>query len=854
MLKYCLKILTLNHQMARNTPSPWDPEDLILFLKNNCSILKGSKHGLEKECLRVTPSGNLATTCHPHFLGSKLTHPHISTDFSEAQLELITSAFSSEKRACGQLEQIHRYIHQNLSQEYIWPSSMPCRLSEEKSIVIADFGSSHVGQEKTIYRRGLAHRYGRKLQTISGGHYNFSFSKTFWSSLQKKFSPSCEQQDFINTSYLCLIRNFFRTAWIHTYLFGASPIADPSFFESASKASHPQHPYATSLRSSNYGYTSKVQAQHFISYNSFESYLNDLNYALNFSHPEYEKIGLYKGGEEIQLNTHLLQIINENYTRIRPKSNKRKNLSPLENLRKKGIDYVETRLIDLDPFSPIGIQVEQLYFIHTLLLHSLATPSPFLHAEEARKITKNQNLIALQGRDPNLKVIQDQRQVPFRESALNLLNSMAPFAAILDQAFSTKRYSLSLEEQVQKVLYPSLTPSSKIIDSLKKKDFITWNLCLSQGQRKSMKSLPLSFLSRNKWKKLSEDSLLSQKKLEMQDSLSLRGYQDMEISTQLLIQAAKKESIDVEIIDRRANFICLKKGNRQEYVKEATKTSKDSYISFLMMENKVVSKHLLFEKDIVVPKGRHYASLEKALEDYPKFSSQHTIVKPTNTNFGIGVFNIPPQNPTLYKYALKEAFKQDHTVIVEKFIKGEEFRFLVVDNQVIAIVKRLPANVEGDGKKTVQQLVKEKNHNPESFKAPKYFIQLKKHEKEMLKRLSLTPKSIPQKGQKIFLRSNSNVCTGGDPIDVTDDVCLSYQKIAIQSAQAAQASICGVDMMIQDVHTPANKNNYAVIEINFNPTLAIHHFPYQGRSRPCARAILKMLGLVNEPPLKKPAH
>jgi glutamate--cysteine ligase/glutathione synthase len=326
----------------------------------------------------------------------------------------------------------------------------------------------------------------------------------------------------------------------------------------------------------------------------------------------------------------------------------------------------------------------------------------------------------------------------------------------------------------------------------------------------------------------------------------MEGYEKLELSTQIVIKEALKRDFDVEILDWSDNFIRLKKGNKIEYVKQATKTSADTYISPLIMENKEVTKILLNEHDINVPQAITIQSVEEAVEHYSEFSNKDIVIKPKSTNFGKGV-TILKQSYSLaeYKKAVMSAFNEDNSVMIEEFVSGKEYRFLVVGDEVAAILHRVPANVTGDGIHTIEELVKEKNKNPlrgKGYVTPLEKINLGDSEKEYLEFQSKNFKYAPQKDETVFLRENSNISTGGDSIDFTDEIIDDYKAIAVRSAKAVGANICGADIIIKDIYTKPNKMNYSVIELNFNPALHIHNFPYKGENRHVEEKVLDLLG------------
>src|SRR5687768_7823241 len=365
--------------------------------------LKGARRGIEKESLRALPDGKLALTPHPIALGSALTHPHITTDFSESQLELITGVHRDVETCLAELTEIHQFTYRALAEagdERLWVSSMPCRLPPDETIPIGRYGSSNVGRAKSVYRMGLSHRYGRRMQTISGIHYNWSMP------------------DVSSAEYFALIRNFRRHAFLLLYLFGASPALCSSFVAGRAHELKPlgegsmHMPHGTSLRMGRLGYQSEAQASLAVSYNSLDGYAASLQDALTRPWPAYEAIGIQNlGGEYNQLATTLLQIENEFYGTIRPKRVIFPGERPLHALRERGVEYVEVRLMDLDPFERLGINASTMRFLDVFLLHCLLADSPPDTREEIAELAHNQNLTAARGREPGLKLLRAGREV-----------------------------------------------------------------------------------------------------------------------------------------------------------------------------------------------------------------------------------------------------------------------------------------------------------------------------------------------------------------------------------------------------------------------------------------------------------
>ena len=796
--------------------------------KRNHSLLKAFHCGIERESLRIDQKGNLSKNSHPKALGSPLTHPHISTDFSEQQIEWNTPPYSSFQRSSRYMEELMQFSLKTLKSELLWPFSMPPHLNK---VEIARFGSSHQGKRKELYRLGLEKRYGTNLQMISGIHFNFSFDRKFWKKIHAYENSDLPLQNFIDEKYLGMVRNFLREGWLLTYLFGASPIMDPTY------APFPKHfkkgkdfyyaPYGTSIRTSNLGYYSRIQNQLAISFNTLESYLSELKKAITTPKKEYLSI-------KNQLNDHILQIENEHYSRIRPKRTPSKGETPLEALEKRGIEYLEIRAVDLNPYSPIGICPEQLEFIHLFLLYCLFEKSPNLTKKSQQCLTCNQNNVALQGRDPSL-ILTCPSPISMKTWGKKILKKMEPLAELLG-------YKINLNLQKDKMLNASLCPSSLILEEVVDKGYVNRALSLAQSHKATLLKKKISQNKLDYLESLTKSSLVENQRLETASEILVEGFEDFELSTQVLIREALKRKVSVQILDSEDHILRLEKNKHIEYVKEATKTSKDRYITAFLLENKEVTKKLLFEKGFNVPMGKTYSTIDSALADYSDYENKKVVVKPKSTNFGLGVYFIHPRDKKNYVFAVESAFYHGASIIVEDFCPGEEFRFLIINNKVIGVAKRDPANVIGDGKQTIKALVYEKNHDPFYYRDAKSRIHLGRDEKEMLRLQKLSTLSIPKKGRKVYLRHNSNVSTGGDALDVTDVIHHEYQKIAVKASQALDAKICGVDMMIQHPKQAPTKKNHAIIELNYNPVLFIHAYPYKGKRRDVAEPLLDLLG------------
>lgn len=508
---------------------------LTHFASTANQTLGGIRRGVEKESLRVTPEGELSQAVHPKGLGSALTHPHITTDYSEALLEFITEPFTRVDALLKQLDDIHRYTYNVLDRELLWPASMPCALKGEEGVPVALYGSSNSGKMKTVYRLGLAHRYGRVMQTIAGVHYNFSLPDDFWRTLQREEGDTDSLQDFKTRRYFDLIRNFRRYSWLLIYLFGAAPAVCRSFvrnrphklvpFEGDEHTLHA--PYATSLRMGDLGYQSDAQQQMIVCYNDLPSYLQTLCKAITQPHPAYQAVGV-KGsdGEYQQLNTSLLQIENEFYSSVRPKRTTRRGETALQALRLRGVEYVEVRCVDLNPYEPLGISAEQIHFLDAFLLHCLLSPSPKADDQEYRNIQENQARIVYRGREPGLTLCRGEGEVAMAEWAETLLREMSDCAGLLDQNAGDGHFRAAVGQQRRKVEDPSLTPSARVLEDMRrdKLTFFRHAMGLAEKHRDAFLERPLEPEEQAAYAQMAEQSLSDQEAVEAADQLSFEDY------------------------------------------------------------------------------------------------------------------------------------------------------------------------------------------------------------------------------------------------------------------------------------------------------------------------------------------
>jgi glutamate--cysteine ligase len=498
------------------------------------SVLADLRRGIEKESLRTRFDGKLARTPHPTALGSALTHPHITTDFCEAQLELITGVHTSVDTCLDELKHIHQYVFRHIGEELLWCASMPCGLPEEAAIPIAQYGPSNVGRAKSVYRNGLSHRYGRRMQTISGIHYNFSLPASAW--------PLPGLGD-ASTAYFALIRNFRRHSWMLLYLFGASPAVCTSFV--AGRAHQLRElapgtlylPFATSLRMGRLGYLSEAQDSLSVSYNDLKSYTASLYGALTQPYPPYEAIGIRDGDEYRQLATSLLQIENEFYSTIRPKRVIFPGERPLHALRERGVEYVEVRAMDLDPFCPIGITADTIRFLDIFLLHCLLTESPPDTPGEIETITHNKQCVASRGREPGLSLERDRERVELREWASQVLAECEEIAVELDAACGGTDYQHALSVAVRRVDDPDSLPSARALAEMEEDydgAYAEAVITRSHAHRQLLMSAPLPAAVEERFARMSRESIEAQRNIEASDKVPFEVYRQQYLSRERL--------------------------------------------------------------------------------------------------------------------------------------------------------------------------------------------------------------------------------------------------------------------------------------------------------------------------------
>jgi glutamate--cysteine ligase len=507
-------------------------------------VLRDLRRGIEKEGLRIRPDGWLAETPHPHALGSALTHPRITTDFCEAQLELITGVHMRIESCLQELVELHQAVYRAIGDELVWGASMPCKLPADDEIPLARYGSSNIGRLKTLYRLGLSHRYGRRMQVISGIHYNFSLPDSAWEHLPDAGGAKRGSGAHRDREYLALIRNFRRHSWLLILLLGAAPAACGTFVAGRRHGlatwdtGSVYAPGATSLRMGGLGYRSEAQASLAVSYNDLRRYAGTLNRALTQPYPAYEAIGLREGDEYRQIATTLLQIENEFYGTIRPKRTIRPGERPLRALGERGIEYVEVRCLDVNPFLPVGIDADAMRLVDIFLLHCLLSDSPPDSPAEIAALGCNQQLVAEAGRDPATRLERDGEAAAPAEWGARILGECEPIAEALDAAHGGGDHSRVLAQAQRSLREPEALPSARVLREVSEthgRSFPAFAMAQSRRHRDEILSRPLDPAVAARHAELAMRSHAEQAEIEAADDIPFEEFRRRYIEQELLV-------------------------------------------------------------------------------------------------------------------------------------------------------------------------------------------------------------------------------------------------------------------------------------------------------------------------------
>ena len=739
-------------------------------------LFRQGSFGFEKESQRVHADGSIVTTPHPKSFGSRSYHPYIQTDFAESQLELITPPNKKVEDSLRWLSAIHEVVLRSLPEnEYIFPLSMPAGLPPAEKIKVAQLDDP----ADVAYREHLVKSYGTYKQMVSGIHYNFQLDADLIQTLFKAQSEYQSAVEFQNDLYLKMAKNFLRYQWILLYLLSATPIVDKNYFKDGISPLKPNQ-YVRSLRSSQYGYVNAPEI--IVSYDSVEKYVETLEHWVTEGKLIAEK---------------------EFYSNVRLRGAKK-----AREFLDKGIQYLEFRLFDLNPFEPYGINLEDAKFIHHFILLMIWMDETA--DQQAVELGKSR-LAEVAWEDP-------RSQTAYRAEGETILNQLL---IMLEQIGAEDEIARIVKDKLAQFIEPEKTLCGRLVNAIE---------------------------HAGGYQRLGAELALRNKQQAFERFYALSAFDNMELSTQALLFDLIQKGIKTEILDENDQFLCLQHGEHIEYVKNGNMTSHDSYISPLIMENKVVTKKVLAKAGFNVPQSVEFTSLEQAVASYPLFEGRAVVIKPKSTNYGLGIsiFQQGVHNRDDFAKAVEIAFREDKEIMVEDYLVGTEYRFFVLGEETLAVLLRVPANVVGDGVYTVAELVAAKNDHPlrgDGSRTPLKKIALGDIEQLQLKEQGLTVDSIPAKDQLVQLRANSNISTGGDSIDMTDEMHDSYKRLAVGITKAMGAAVCGVDLIIPNLKKPAEASlsSWGVIEANFNPMMMMHIFPYAGKSRRLTQNVIKML-------------
>lgn len=737
--------------------------------------LWNSTIGIEREALRIDQDGNLAETPHSAEWGTRTQQPYIQTDFAEAQVELITPPVIEPREVLNWLKASHQIVATTNQQhhELLWPFSTPAVIPNPRTeIPVAKLDDP----KEREYREYIGEYYGKDVQLLSGIHYNFQINPEV---MKRRMPDQDTHIDRHNEVYMHLSRNYYRYRWLLTYLLGVSPYVDPTY--GTELYGNPHKSVMRSIRQSRYGYNNKEDVK--ISYDTLESFVEDLEYAVSSKQLSLQK---------------------ELYRDVRLRGGKE-----ARDLLTKGIQYVEFRNFDIDPFSPYGMSEAMLKLVKVFIITLL-----FMEDAKAEGVRL--------GDERNREIAEEDPFTPlnYLDEAQMLFDAMKKVARGIDeQSGRTGELERVINEYEAMIHDVTLTPAARVVKNAKdSEEFLRFGL---------------------KQARLFQEVYLEKPYL-------LHGFEGFELSTQDVLKEAMRHGIEIDVLDEAENLVRLSYKDQTEIIKNGNMTRLDSLISYFVMEDKVVTKKILSDVGIHVPQGVNFNNLDQALHHYSQLKEEAIVVKPKNTNYGLGItiFHHKPSQKD-YEDAIKFAFQQDTDVIIEEFLEGTELRFYIQGGEIKGIVERQPAQVKGDGQSTIHQLIEEENKH--SLRGVQHFAPMTYLEKGEAERLQLAQQgytfdSVPSKDEIVYLRANSNVSTGGMSIDRTEEVHPEFKAIAIKAANALEANFCGIDLILRDWTIPPSEDNpYGIIEANFNPAMWIHRFVGEGTPRYVGYEVLKQL-------------
>jgi len=482
----------------------------------------------------------------------------------------------------------------------------------------------------------------------------------------------------------------------------------------------------------------------------------------------------------------------EAYVPIRAKS-RHKSLT-LEELEAGEINHIEVRLCDINPFDKCGINKEQMDLTVLFLINCLTKNEESCTNYYYKDVAKN-------------GLSEEQIQ--------ELINEFKDYREINEQL------DLDFDETIEKELNKINSNSENVADNVIR-------ICKEEGLLTGMLSLA---------KKYSQDAENMRYKL--------TGYPELEASTQVLIKDAISKGVDYKIIDAKKSFIELSNGNARECVVQASKTSKDSYIFPIITDDKVYAKRIMIENGVDTPACKilnKKMGEDKINRIIKTIVGQKVVIKPKTTNYGDGItiINNPATEENL-KTAIEYAFTFDSEILVEEYIEGNEYRFLVINGKCLHVVWRRRASVVGDGVSNIKELISQKE-NTEMYKRFNRKIAITPPMLEYLEERGYSLEYVPPKDERVYLHKVSNASKGGEAVDVNDIVPEYYKRIAEKLVKAFNAKICGVDFIINDM----DSLEYKVIELNDNPGILLNESPVEGKGIKVGFEILKLLGLIEK--------
>ena len=750
-------------------------------------LLFGSSIGLEKENIRVNGDGRMVYTPHP--FGNKSHHPFIITDYSESQIEINTEVCDNPDLVYDQLENLHDIVtttieNEYLEPEYLWPCSNPPLYGEEAAIPIASYDEAH--QDSVRYRQYLAKKYGKRLMMYSGIHYNFSFPEELIQKLCGALGREDDLRCFKNEIYLRMAKNCYLYSWFPVYMTAASPIYHQSFLDEGKEVGGGRFLGYASMRNSPYGYWN--HERYHLDYTTLETYVDSLE-------------ALVRSGE--------LYSAAEFYScvRLKPAGKYR-----TESLRGDGVDHIELRMFDLNPLDKNGMSRQDMELMEYFLFY-MATLGDFDYTPELQDLAfENHQKSAVY--DPDSVTLRLWNKTPtVREAALSLLTDMTAFfeSAGMPSAVACLEQARLRAEDPEK-LYSHL-----VYHAIEKEGYIPF------GIRRAKAALEVS---NGKYYRL-------------------QGFGDMELATQAVIKACLKLGVKYEVLDRKDNFLRLTKDGHTEFVKQATKTSRDNSASILLMRNRSLSFRLLREAGLPVPRSVLLTDRREAEERYDTLEGGGLIVRPNFATWGQGItaFGTMPTREN-YLEAVNLAFSRSEEILLERAVPGEEYRFLIIGDEVQAVSRRIPPSVTGDGERTIRQLILDQRLDPrrgERNTRPLTFIGMGAEEELHLRTHGMSFRTVPESGEVVYLRRSGMAATGADSIDCTDIVHPDFRRAALRAARALGGVFCGVDIVSEDITRPCGEGSYHVTGVNFNPSILIHCYPSAGIPRPIGETIVKYL-------------